>query len=239
MIQKKQVQYSCDGITFDGFYAFDDSIKEKKPGVLIGHDWAGITEFNKEKAIKLAELGYVGFAMDMYGNGVNGETNEEKSALMSPLISDRKLLLRRLQNALKTIQDLPEVDKNRIAIIGYCFGGLCAIDLARGGADIRGAVSFHGNLSQPGFGDDTPIRAKVLVLHGFDDPLVPQKQVINFEQEMTARKVDWQFHNYGGAMHSFTNPLANDPAFGTVYNAKADHRSWRAMQDFFKEIFST
>ncbi len=238
MIQKKQIQYTDDGKTFHGFYAFDDAIKEKKPGVLIVHDWTGVTEFNWSKAEKLAELGYVGFALDMYGNGANGETKEEKSALMKPLIDDRKLLLQRLQSALKAIKDLPQVDANRIAVMGYCFGGLCALDLARSGADILGAVSFHGNLSHPGF-EDKVIRAKVLVLHGFDDPLVPRNQITDFEQEMIRNNVDWQLNIYGGAMHSFTNPLANDPGFGTVYNAKADHRSWRAMKDFFGEIFSS
>jgi dienelactone hydrolase len=238
MIQKKQIQYTCDGVNFDGFYAFNDSVKEKKPGILIVHDWTGVTDFNRSKAEKLAELGYVGFAVDMYGNGANGKTKEEKSALMKPLVEDRKLLLLRLQSALKAIRELPFVDPNRIAIMGYCFGGLCALDLARSGADILGAVSFHGNLSRPSFTGDETIRAKVLALHGADDPLVPKTQVSDFEKEMTAKKVDWQLYVYGGAMHSFTNPLANDPDFGTVYNAKADHRSWRAMKDFLTEIFT-
>lgn len=237
MLQKQQIEYRSGDVTCKGFYVFDDAIKEKKPGVLIVHDWTGLTSFTMQKAEKLAELGYVGFAVDMYGQGATGETNEKKMALMKPLVDDRSLLLQRMDSAFQTLKNLPMVDAERTAAMGYCFGGLCALDLARSGANLLGSISFHGNLSNPSLPVSQPFLAKVLVLHGYMDPLVPKDQVSAFQQEMVEKKVDWQFHVYGNAMHSFTNPLANDPAFGTVYDASADARSWVAMKDFFAEIF--
>jgi dienelactone hydrolase len=237
VLQKNQIEYQSDQVICKGYYVFDDTIKEKKPGILIAHDWTGITSFTMQKAEKLAELGYVGFALDMYGSGATGASKEEKTALMQPLINDRALLLQRMTAAFKTLQSLDMVDIKKTAAMGFCFGGLCALDLARSGAELKGVVSFHGNLSKPSLPVTKPFLSKVLALHGYADPLVPKNQVNDFEQEMIARKVDWQLHVYGNAMHSFTNPSANDVDFGTVYNAMADARSWVAMKDFFAEIF--
>lgn len=238
MLQKIEIKYQAD-LPLHGVYVFDDAIKNPKPGVLIAHDWTGCTEFTIQKAEKLAALGYVGFALDMYGNGAFGKTKEEKSALMAPLTNNRDLLLKRITSAFDAIKGLKEVDPKRIGAMGFCFGGLCVLDLARGGVDMSGVVSFHGALSKPPTKKSEKIRAKVLVLHGHDDPLVPMSQVTDFQKEMIEAHVDWQVHIYGGAMHSFTNPEVNDPGFGTVYNKTADTRSWIAMKDFFAEIFSS
>src|SRR5690606_24908061 len=152
-----------------------------------------------------AQLGYAAFAIDLYGEGRTGTSPEENAALMQPLVQDRALLAQRMNNALTALAGQPQVDRNRIGAMGYCFGGLCVLDLARSGADVRGVVSLHGALKPSGL-PAAPIRAKVLVLHGHDDPLVPLEEVIAFQNEMTAAKVDWQLHAYGGTMHAFTNP---------------------------------
>ena len=194
--------------------------------------------FVAEKAIKLAELGYVGFAVDMYGKGVLGTSPEQNSLLMQPFMEDRLLLQKRMQAALYAVRLLPWVDDHNIAAIGFCFGGLCVLDLARSGSDVKGVVSFHGLLGAPTQTQGKLIKAKVLALHGHDDPLATPDQVIAFEQEMTLAGVDWQLQCYGHTAHAFTNPLANDPDNGMVYRAHADSRSWLAMKNFLSEIFA-
>ena len=220
-----------------GFIAFDEQIRTPRPAVIVAHDWTGRNEFACQKARMLAEMGYVGFASDVYGQGRLGANNDEKMALMHPLVSDRSLLRDRLLVAYETLVAMPEVDKNRIAVIGFCFGGLCALDLARSGADIKGAVSFHGLLNKPAHLESEHIKAKVLVLHGYDDPLVKPEQVHAFCQEMTDAKVDWQVHMYGHVQHAFTNPQAHDVQLGLVFNSLAEQRSWLAMRHFLQEIF--
>jgi dienelactone hydrolase len=237
-IVSNTVIYLDGEVVLEAFFAFDDAISGRRPAVLINHTWAGRDEFVAEKAKKLAALGYVGFAVDMYGKGVLGTNPEENMKLMQPFMLDRGLLQQRMKAALAAVRLMPWVDDSNIAALGFCFGGLCALDLARSGADIKGVISFHGLLLAPDNSQDKPIKAKVLALHGHDDPLVPTDQVLAFEQEMTAAGVDWQLHTYGNTMHGFTNPLANDPAFGTVYQRDADQRSWLAMQNFLTEIFS-
>lgn len=235
MLIKKTIEYRDKDTLLEGYYVYDDSIKTKRPLVLVAHDWTGRNEFAMQKAEKLAELGYVGFALDMFGKGILGKTKEEKVALITPLMSDRGVLQRRMNAALQTAIKLEQVDASRTSAIGFCFGGLCALDLARSGADIKGVVSFHGLLNAPENIKDA-IKAKILVLHGHDDPMVPPSQVLDFETEMTTAKVDWQVHVYGNTMHAFANPQANDPAFGTVYNKCADKRSWIAMMNFLAEV---
>ena len=147
------------------------------------------------------------------------------------------MLQARLKSALKAFGDLDEVDSKRIAAIGFCFGGLCALDMARSGADVQAVASFHGLFTPPGNTAGRKISARVLALHGNDDPMVPHAQVMAFADELTAAGADWQIHMYGRTMHAFTNPEANDPAFGTVYNETADRRSWQALDNFLEEIF--
>ena len=237
MLQSKKIQYQENQTTLEGYYAVDDSFSGKRPAVLVAHDWSGCNEFARDKANKLAELGFVGFAIDMYGQGKLGETKEEKMALIKPLMEDRTLLANRMLAALNAVKSLEQVDSTRIAAIGFCFGGLCVLDLARVGADIRGVVSFHGLLMPPANKKTEKTQAKILALHGHDDPMVPAEEVAAFQAEMTAAHIDWQMHIYGGTMHGFTNPQANDPGFGTLYNALADKRSWRVAKDFLTEIF--
>lgn len=238
MIKTQSQTYQESNTTLEAFIAYDDQSQNKKPAVLICHDWSGKNEFACKKAEKLAELGYVGFALDMFGKGKFGKTKEEKSALIQPLIQDRSLLQKRILAAFETVKKLPQVDTTRIGAIGFCFGGLCALDLARSGADVKGVVSFHGLLNAPENAAKHAIKAKVLALHGYNDPMVTPDQVNAFANEMTHAKVDWQLDMYGNTMHAFTNPDANDPGFGTVYNKQADARSWIAMREFFKEIFA-
>lgn len=228
--------YDDDGVALHGFAAFDDSHDNPRPAVIIAHDWTGRNEFACEKAKFIAEMGMVGFALDMYGEGRQGKDNDEKGAMMTPLIENRALLRRRMQAALAAVKAMPQVDDSRIVVIGYCFGGLCALDLARDGADIKGVVSFHGLLAKPDELDNQTIKAKVLVLHGYADPMVEPAQVNHFCQEMTESEVDWQVHMYGNTLHAFTNPEANDPGFGTVYSKTADERSWQAMLNFIAEV---
>ena len=236
-IVSNTVNYLHDQVVLEGFFAYDDAVSGRRPIVLIHHAWAGRDEFVAEKARKLAELGYLAFATDMYGQGIVGKTAEECSTLMQPFITDRSLLQQRLLAALAAVKLLPWADEQRIAAIGFCFGGLCALDLARTGVDIRGVVSFHGILFPPENLPEPVIKAKVLVLHGHDDPMVPPEQVLALQTELTKVGADWQVQVYGHTMHAFTNPKANDPVFGTVYQAKADQRSWLAMQNFLTEVF--
>lgn len=232
------VTYLDGDVVLEAFFAFDDALSGRRPAVLINHTWVGRDEFVAEKAKKLAALGYVGFAVDMYGKGVLGSGPEQNMKLMQPFMDDRAMLQQRMKAALAAVKLMPWVDDSKIASIGFCFGGLCSLDLARTGADIKGVVSFHGLLVPPGNTQGTAIKAKILALCGRDDPLVPAEQVLAFEQEMTEAGADWQLHAYGNTMHAFTNPLANDPAFGTVYQPYADRRSWTAMQNFLTEIFA-
>jgi len=237
-IVSNTVAYMDGDVVLEAFFAFDDSLSGRRPAVLINHTWVGRDDFVAEKAKKLAALGYVGFAVDMYGKGVLGSDREENMRLMQPFMTDRAMLQQRMKAALAAVKLMPWVDDSKIASIGFCFGGLCSLDLARTGIDIKGAVSFHGLLDAPGNTQGNAITAKVLVLHGRDDPMNPAEQVLAFEQEMTEADADWQLHTYGHTMHAFTNPLANDPAFGTVYQPFADRRSWIAMQNFLAEIFT-
>ena len=231
------VNYLDGDVPLNGFFAYDDAITGQRPVVIISHAWAGRNEFVDNKAIELAKLGYLGFALDLYGEGKVGQDNEENARLMQPFMDDRTLLLRRLEAGLGAVKQMPWADNHRIAAIGYCFGGLCVLDFARSGADLRGVVSFHGLLNAPENYTPRPIKARVLMLHGHDDPMADAEQVHAIQQEFTKANVDWQLHSYGHTVHAFTNPLANDPGFGTVYNAVADQRSWIAMKNFLDEVF--
>lgn len=232
---RREIQYTDGETDFRGVLISNENSIGKRPAVLVAHDWSGRNEFAERKAEKMAELGYVGFAIDMFG-GKTGQTKEEKSALIAPLLDDRELLKRRIVAAFEILKKQEEVDQHAIGAIGFCFGGLCVLDLARSGTNVAGIVSFHGLLFPPPQAD-AKIKAKILALHGHDDPMVPPEQVLAFENEMTKAQADWQVHIYGNTKHAFTNPLANDPDFGTVYQAISDARSWRAMRDFFQEVF--
>ena len=237
-IQIRTIDYQDGDVDLQGYLAWDDAVEGKRPGVMIAHAWAGRSDLENGKAEALAKLGYVGFALDNFGRGILGTNTEENSALIQPFLDDRAMLQGRLQIALEVLKGLDEVDASRVAAIGFCFGGLCVLDLARTGTDIRGVVSFHGLFGSPGNTAGNKIKAKVLALHGWDDPMAPPDQVVSLAEELSSMGADWQVHGYGNTMHAFTNPQANDPDFGTVYSPDADRRSWNAMQDFLSEIFN-
>jgi len=231
------VPYTDEGTHLEAFAAHQTD--EKRPAVILCHAWKGRDEFICEKAKAVAQWGYVGFALDLYGKGILGQSKEENAALKKPFLDDRSRLQRRLLKAFETARALPYVDPHRIAVLGFGFGGLCALDLARSGADVKGAICIYGHFEPPPPTLIHPIQAKILVLHGSCDPVVPQKELIAFEKEMDAAKVDWQAHIYGGAMHAFATPGANDPGSGILYNDVAARRAWRSARAFLDEIFTS
>lgn len=239
MLKTGYIEYQDGDAVLEGYLACAEEQTEKRPAVLIAHDWSGRRDYACAGAERVAELGYIGFALDIYGKGIFGKDHdvEGNSRLMMPFVNDRERLRRRLQAALTAVRALPGVDADRVAIIGYCFGGMAALELARSGADIKGAVSVHGLLGQ-GEATGHEIQASILCLHGHEDPMVKPDQVLAFENEMTAARVDWQVHVYGDTMHAFTNPAANNPDFGTVYSERANRRAENAIAAFLQEIFS-
>jgi dienelactone hydrolase len=228
-MREQTIEYRDGETLLEGFLCYDESQPGPRPTVLISHAWGGRNEFVERKARRLAWQGYACFALDNYGKGKRGTTPEQCSALMTPFMQDRKLLLKRLQAGLTTAQSMPIVDSRRIAIMGFCFGGLCALDLARSNADIRAAVSFHGLLKPSGF-TEPKIRARLLMLHGYDDPLAPPEDLLAVAKEFTDAGADWQLHAYGHTVHAFTNPEAQNRDGGMQYDEAADRRSWHALK---------
>lgn len=235
MMKTELIEYTHNGTLLEGFLCYQSD--KKLPGVILCHAWSGRDDFVCKQAKKIADWGYSTFALDLYGKGILGSSKEENMSLMLPFIQDRSLLKNRLLHCLNTFQDTGVADNSKIASIGFCFGGLCALDYARSGAQIKGSVSVHGLLSAPDNHYPERIKSKILALHGHDDPMVRSEDVLEFEKEMTQAGADWQIHIYGNTMHAFTNPMANDPDFGTVYNSIAAKRAWLAARNFFEEIF--
>lgn len=237
-IRTQSVSYDHAGARLIGYLAYDDAVKTPRPGVLVVHEWWGLNEYTKKRTRQLAELGYVALAADIYGDGVVATDRTEAGALAGRFRGgDRALLRDRVNAGLQTLRANPLVDRHKVAAIGYCFGGTAVLELARSGADIAGVVSFHGGLDTPRPAAPGVLKARVLVLHGADDPGVPPAQVSAFQEEMRGAGADWQLAMYGGAVHSFTNPDAgSDPSRGSAYNEKADRRSWEHMKVFFTEL---
>lgn len=235
-IRERPIEYRDGSTLLEGFFCHDDSRPGPLPALLIAHDWSGRGEFAERKARRLAWHGFATFALDMFGKGKRGVGNEQCSALIAPLVQDRALLARRITAALATVRTLPEVDARRVAAMGFCFGGMCVLDLARSGADVRGVVSFHGLLKPNGLPAPERIRAKVLMLHGYDDPMGPPEDVLAIAKELSAARADWQLHAYGNTLHSFTNPNAHDRANGMAYDEAADRRAWHSLLQFLDEV---
>ncbi len=235
----KSIEYKDGDTVLQGFLAYDGSGKKVRPGVLVFHEWTGLSDYEKGRAIQLAKLGYVAFAADIYGKGIHAKDMKEAGSLATKYKSDRKLFRSRVNAALAVMREQKNVDPKQIAAMGYCFGGTATLELARSGAEILGAVSFHGGLDTPTPEDAKNIKAKVLVLHGAEDPIVTAQQVSDFEKEMRDGKVDWQLVKYANAVHSFSNPKSgSDPSKGVAYNKQADLRSWEEMKSFYHEIFN-
>lgn len=238
MLKTEYVDYQDGDVTLEAYIAFDEDTAGQRPCVLVAHDWTGRRENACAAAERMAELGYVGFALDVYGKGVFGRDGDAdyNASLMMPFVNDRAVLRRRMMAALTAARRLSQVDDSNIAAIGYCFGGMSILELARAGADVKGVISVHGLLGQSSL-PDQKIQSKVLVLHGHDDPMVTPEQVLAFESEMTSANVDWQVHVYGNTKHAFTNPAANNPALGTVYNHTASRRAEQSIANFLRELF--
>jgi dienelactone hydrolase len=238
-IVTRTVEYRHGDTVLEGYLAYDKAGPARRPGVLVIHDWLGVGPNTRKRVEQLAGLGYVAFAADIYGKGVRPATGAEAGPLAGKYKGDPTLLRARVAAGLARLKAEQNVDPKRVAAIGYCFGGTTALELGRAGAEVAGIVSFHGGLDNPTPADSRNIKGKVLVLHGADDPYVPLAQVNAFEDEMRAAGVDWVLVKYSGAVHSFTIPDAgNDNSKGAAYNATADRRSWKAMQDFFAEILA-
>jgi len=238
------IHYDSNGLTLKGYLVYAGDVVAKRPAVLVAHAWKGQDEFARQQAHALAELGYIGFAIDMFGEGKTAQSDEEASKLMTPLFLNRALLRERVNAAVEVLQKHPMVDSSAIGAIGFCFGGLAVIELLRSGADVSGVVSFHGTLGSK-MGEKVAkkeptaanIQGSLLILHGYKDPLVSAEDLRDVQEEFSRHGIDWQINIYGQAKHAFTNPEAHNEEAGLVFNSQAALRSWQAMCNFFEEIF--
>lgn len=236
MASGELVEYSDGVVQFVGYHARPKRLDVAAPFVLVAPMWSGRCGFADSAADRLAALGYHGFAIDMYGGGRRGATPEESGALMRPLVDDRLMLRRRALAAVQAASQLGGVDGGRGAAIGFCFGGMVALDLARAGAPLRGVVSFHGLPSSPEIARPSKIDAEVLVLHGHDDPMARPDAMAALTHELDEYGARWELQVYGGTMHAFTNPAAAAPERGTLYCAKVAARAWAASDRFLAEV---
>ncbi|MGD9729699.1 MAG: dienelactone hydrolase family protein [Nitrospiraceae bacterium] len=237
-VQTREIEYQQGETVLQGFLAWDDAIEGKRPGVLVVHEWWGHNEHARDQAKRLAEAGYVGFALDMFGKGKVTTHPKDAQAFMSEVKKDPAVIPARFHVALDLLKQDPHVDVHRIAAIGYCFGGSVVLDEARSGADLDAVVSIHGALATKHPAEKGKVRARILVLTGAADPFVPGEQVAAFTQEMKAADAKFQVVSYPGVKHGFTNPNAGKAGLDALeYNAEADKKSWAALLEFFKEVF--
>lgn len=232
MIHSETISYTEGSHELEGFAAFPKN--GRHPLVILCHAWKGRDEFICEKAKLIASWGMVGFALDMYGKGILGKSKEECAALKAPFINDRNFLQRRLLKGFEAACSIPQADPTRIAVLGFGFGGLCALDLARSDVSLHGAISVYGHFEPPPV--QKPIRSKILILHGYDDPIATQNQLRHFEQELNSQKVDWQTHIFSQTLHAFATPGSNDPKAGIAYHPANAERTWRLIQIFLEEV---
>lgn len=236
-INLEKIEYKSGDQLFEGVIAYDSAVKSKKPGVIVFHNWLGISAETESKIKELARMGYVAMAGDIYGKGVRPKDAKEAGELATKYKNDRKLLRERANLALETLAKNPKVDPKKLLATGYCFGGTTALELGRSGADVLGIVSFHGGLGNPVPADAKNIKAQVIVYHGAIDPFVNADEVAAFKKEMDEAKITYQFTAFSNAVHSFTDKSAGDDiSKGSAYNSLADKRSWEGMKDFFKEL---
>jgi len=237
-IIEQPLEYKSGEVVCEGWQAYDDTVTGKRPGVLVVHQWTGISDHEKEAARKLATLGYNVLVADIYGKGIRPQPPAAGKEA-GKYKGDRPLLRARANAALDVLARDVRTDASKLAATGYCFGGTSVLELARSGAALKGVVSFHGGLDSPTPADGKNIKAKVLALHGADDPYVPAKDVAAFEAELKAAGVDYKLVKYPGAVHSFTHKAAGDDnSKGAAYNAPADRDSWFQMEQFLKQAFA-
>ena len=237
-VRTEAITYLHNDTVLEGVLAWDDASAAPRPGVVVVHEWKGLNDYARRRARQLAELGYIAFAIDMYGKGVVAKDHEEAAKLSGVYRSDRQLMRERAKAGLEVLRHQPLADPARLAAIGYCFGGMTVLELARSGEDLRGVVSFHGGLSTPRPQDAQQIKGKVLVLHGAYDSYVGPEEVAAFEREMQEAGVDYRLIRYPGAVHSFTVPEAGgNSSAGAAYNAEADRQSWEEMKQFLQDVF--
>ncbi len=236
-LHTKLIEYKHGDVVLEGYLAYNDELGNKRPGVLVVHEWKGLNDYAKRRADQLAQLGYVALAIDMYGKGVLAKDHQEAAQLSGVYRNDRQLMRARAKAGLGVLLQQPMVDPARIGAIGYCFGGMTVLELARSGADLKGVVTFHGGLSTPTPADAKQIKGPLLILHGASDSFVTQDEVKAFEDEMKAAGVQYRLIQYPGAVPSFTvEEAGNDPTQGMAYNAEADRQSWDEMTAFFAEV---
>jgi dienelactone hydrolase len=240
-LEGKTVEYSVQGVGMKGFLAFDEKLKERRPGVLVVHEWWGLNEYARKRARMLAEMGYVALAVDMYGEGKQAAHPADAGKFSSELMKNFDLAKARFMAAMDLLKKQPAVDPPRIAAIGYCFGGGVVLNMARQGVDLRGVASFHGALTAVQPARRGSVKAKILVLTGADDRFVTPEQVKAFEEEMKSAGADYRLISYPGAQHSFTNPeadrLGKEFNLPLQYNPDADKKSWNELSKFLKEVF--
>jgi dienelactone hydrolase len=239
-LKEENVSYTADSTTMNGFVVYDDSIQGKRPAVLVVHEWWGLNDYPKERARQLAQLGYIAMAVDMYGNGKTAANPDEAMKLAGPFYQHPELAKTRLDAALAKLKTYPQADTANIAAIGYCYGGYVVLNAAKLGANLKGVVSFHGDLS--GVAPDKKLlKAKILVCHGAADQFVGKPVVDKFKKQMDSIGADYTFKSYPNATHAFTNPAATETGkkfnMPIAYNAEADKNSWNDMRDFFSTIF--
>ncbi len=237
-VKTKAVSYEYDGVKLKGHLAWDDAVKGKRPGVLLVHEWWGLNDYARTRADQLAKLGYVAFACDMYGDGKHTEHPQEAAQFAGEVRKNVGIWRGRAQAGLKVLKDQERVDANRLAAIGYCFGGSTALQLAYTGADLKAVVTFHAALPVADAEQAKTIKAKILVCHGAADKFVPEEAALKFRAALENAKVDYAMVYLGNATHSFSVKGIDDKKVpGLSYNAEADHRSWKYMRELFDEVF--
>jgi dienelactone hydrolase len=242
-IRGEEITYQAGDTTLQGYIAYDANQTGARPGVLVVHEWWGHNDYVRTRAHMLARMGYTALALDMYGQGKQADHPEDAQKFMSEVMGNVDLMQRRFTAAEEVLRNHPTTDPDQIAAIGYCFGGAVVLNMARQGADLEGVASFHGNLATENPAQPGDVEADILVLHGADDPFVPQEQVDAFKQEMEAANADYEFVAYAGAKHSFTNPRADE--FGEnfdlplAYDETADEQSWAELEQFLNEVFAS
>jgi dienelactone hydrolase len=233
------VAYNQGGVALEGHLAYDDAVSGKRPGILVVHEWWGLNDYARSRAELLAKMGYVAFALDMYGKGKSTDHPDQASAWMKSVNSNMDQWVQRAVAGLDVLKKQPQVDTTRLAAIGYCFGGATVQVMAYSGADLKGVVSFHGSLIPPSEEQARRTRAKILICHGAQDPMNQPEAMTAYVQGMNATSIDWQMIAYGGTRHSFTNPEADKHGMAALaYSPSADRRSWQHMGVFFNEVLS-